>query len=345
MISAVDLFCGVGGITHGFIKEGISVKAGIDLDPTCKYAYEKNNDVRFLEKDIGNVTAEELKKLFEKNKYSVLVGCAPCQTFSKHTQKIKNRKKDHKWNLISQFSRLAVKAKPDFISMENVPQLADQTIFEEFVTSLENAGYMVSWEIVFCPDYGIPQNRKRLVLLASRHGEIQLIKKTHKPDKYVRVSDAIKDLPPLKSGEVSKSDPLHRSQLLSELNMSRIKESRPNGTWRDWPKHLRLKCHSKATGSTYTSVYGRMSWENPSPTITTQFYIFGTGRFGHPKQNRALSLREGAILQTFPKHYKFFDPNKPPSYKDVGRHIGNAVPVKLARVIAKSIKAHVEQIQ
>lgn len=345
MIVAVDLFCGVGGITHGFIKEGIDVRAGIDLDSTCRYAFEKNNKVEFLEKDIRDVKASEIKRLFSDGEYSVLVGCAPCQTFSKHTQKNKNRNRDQRWSLIREFCKLAKRVKPDFISMENVPQISQQHIFHEFVTDLKKAGYFVSWNIVFCPDYGIPQNRKRLVLLASRHGELNIINKTHKKEKYRTVEDAIKGLPVIRHGSCNNKDPLHRSYSLSELNYKRIQHSKPGGSWKSWPKELLLKCHKKKTGSTYTTVYGRMKWSEPSPTITTQFYSYGTGRFGHPSQNRALSLREGALLQTFPKSYKFIDPNVPFSTNDIGKHIGNAVPVRLSCVIAKSIKKHVDNIK
>ena len=122
--------------------------------------------------------------------------------------------------------------------------------------------------------------------------------------------------------------------------MRRIKSSKPGGTWRNWPKDLLVNCHRKKTGATYSSVYGRMEWGKPSPTITTQFHRYGTGRFGHPEQHRAISLREGAILQTFPRGYRFIK-GKNFSSTVVARHIGNAVPPRLAEFIGKSIKNHI----
>jgi DNA (cytosine-5)-methyltransferase 1 len=156
------------------------------------------------------------------------------------------------------------------------------------------------------------------------------------------LKDAIGSLPPVESGEVCKSDPLHRTTKLSELNLQRIKASVPNGTWQDWDESLQLTCHKKGTGKSYQSVYGRMAWNEPSSTITTQFYNFGTGRFGHPTQNRALTIREAAILQTFPKDYKFYENDNEVFIKRLGVHIGNAVPVDLGYVIGKSIVAHLE---
>jgi DNA (cytosine-5)-methyltransferase 1 len=177
-------------------------------------------------------------------------------------------------------------------------------------------------------------------LLASKYGNIQLIPKTHTPENYVTLRQAIEYLPPVEAGEICVSDPLHRASSLSEINLKRIKASKPNGTWRDWDEDLRLECHKKSTGKTYVSVYGRMAWDEPSPTITTQFYAYGTGRFGHPTQNRALTIREAAILQTFPPDYKFRENELEAPIKKLGTHIGNAVPVALGVVIGKSIQIH-----
>jgi DNA (cytosine-5)-methyltransferase 1 len=152
----------------------------------------------------------------------------------------------------------------------------------------------------------------------------------------------LRNLEPIKDGETSIEDPLHRASKLSSINKKRICQSRPGGTWRDWDRELRASCHLKPSGKSYVSVYSRMEGDKPAPTITTQFYNFGTGRFGHPDQDRALSLREGALLQTFPKYYKFIDPNHPFSIKCLGKHIGNAVPVKLGKIIGKSIMKHLE---
>ncbi len=338
---AVDLFCGIGGLTHGLQQTGINVVAGIDSDASCKYAYEENNHSKFIEKNINEVTGEEINKLFPENSIKILVGCAPCQTFSQHTLKNKNREKDEKWGLLYEFLRLIKESEPDIVSMENVPQLRKYKIFEDFILGLKNEGYIVTYKVAYCPRYGIPQTRKRLLLLASKIGPIGFIDETHTPKNYPSIKSKLKNLQKIKDGEISKEDTLHRSWRLSKLNKQRIKNSKPGGSWLDWDEEIRLECHKKKGGSSYKAVYGRMSWDKPAPTITTQFYSYGTGRFGHPTQHRALSLREGAILQTFPKRYKFFKKGGEITFSEIGRHIGNAVPVKLGEVIGKSIKMHV----
>jgi DNA (cytosine-5)-methyltransferase 1 len=272
----------------------------------------------------------------------ILVGCAPCQPFSSHSNKIKIKKSDKKWNLLSEFRRLIVETRPVIVSMENVPNLSKQQVFSDFVDFLQSSDFHVSYQNVYCPQYGIPQKRKRLVLLASRLGKINLIPPTHLEHEYVTVKETIGDLPKVQSGKTHKNDPLHRTTKLSKLNLERIKKSKPNGTWRDWPESLRLPCHKKESGKTYPSVYGRMSWDEPSPTITTQFYNFGTGRFGHPSQNRALTIREAALLQTFPSDYIFYQERDGISMTKLGIHIGNAVPVRLGEVIGLSIKNHLK---
>ncbi len=340
----IDMFCGVGGLTHGFLQEGFNVVAGFDIDPSCKYPYEANNKgAKFFNKNIESISAEELIDLYPKGKKKVLVGCAPCQPFSTYTNGQPHHRK--KWSLLYVFAQLIREVKPDIVSMENVPRLLHfkkGLVFNDFVSVLKEIGYEVSWEMVYCPDYGIPQQRTRLVLFASRHGKIDLFKKTHSPSDYKTVRDAIDKLPPIKDGQIHSEDPLHKASKLSPLNKKRILHSVPGGTWRDWNEDLLAPCHKKETGKFYTSVYGRMEWDKPSPTITTQCYGYGNGRFGHPVQNRAISLREAALLQTFPGDYRFVSPKDQIYFKVAARHIGNAVPVKLGQVIAKSIKKHLE---
>jgi DNA (cytosine-5)-methyltransferase 1 len=205
---------------------------------------------------------------------------------------------------------------------------------------LEQAKFHVSCQDVYCPDYGVPQGRTRLVLLASRYAPITLIPPTVKPEHYRTVKDAIRELPALDPGGADGSDRIHTASGLSLLNKKRIKASKPGGTWRDWPVSLVAACHLNSTGEGYSSVYGRMKWDEPAPTITTQFHGFGNGRFGHPEQDRAISLREGAILQTFPNDYRFVPPTQKVEFATLGRLIGNAVPVALARAIGKSIRIH-----
>jgi len=341
-IAVVDLFCGVGGLTHGFLLEGFNVIAGIDIDASCRYAYEKNNDARFIQQDIRDVTGDEISKLYPKRSIKVLVGCAPCQPFSTYARK---RKRDEKWRMLNEFSRIIDKVKPDVVSMENVPQLKGPRgarIFKRFVKRLENKGYAVWCTIIYCPDYGVPQTRKRLVLFASRFGQLKMIEATHSKDNYSTVMDAIGDLEPIKAGEVSSTDPLHVAARLSPLNLKRIRKTPYGGSWKDWDIKLRLKCHRKKTGHTFSGVYGRMVWEKPGPTITTQCKGLGNGRFGHPKQDRALSIREAALLQTFPLNYELIDPTVDFSIKNIAKHIGNAVPIQLSCAIAKSIKKHLD---
>jgi DNA (cytosine-5)-methyltransferase 1 len=329
-------------LTYGLNRAGIKVVAGIDLDEKCKYAFEKNNDALFIHKSIKEIEPREISKLYPPQSIKVLVGCAPCQPFSKFTQKDKGREKKEDWGLLYHFLDLIKTIRPVIVSMENVPQIVKHSVFSDFLKGLEEKKYYVSWQKVYCPEYGIPQNRRRLVLLASKLGNINLIPATHEPENFKTVKSAIGDLEELKAGSSSKIDRLHRSAGLSEKNLQRIKKSKPGGSWRDWERDLRATCHKKESGSTYSSVYARMAWNKPSPTITTQFFSYGTGRFGHPEQDRALSIREGALLQTFPKKYKFIQPGFPVDVLRLGKHIGNAVPVKLGEIIGKSIIKHLE---
>ena len=341
--SIVDLFCGVGGLTHGFVQEDFNVLAGVDADPACRYPFEKNNGTKFIHKQIQDVSPKEVSALYPKDHIKILVGCAPCQPFSSYSVKTS---KGRRWKLLYSFSELITAVCPDVVSMENVVGLkrfAGGKIFRDFVQTLENNGYYVTSYDVYCPDYGIPQNRTRLVLFASRFDRVEIVPKTHKPERYRTVRDVIYNLEPLRHGESAKYDPLHCASRLSRINQLRIAQSMPGGTWRDWDEELVAKCHKKKTGRTYPSVYGRMTWDDPAPTMTTQCYGFGNGRFGHPEQDRAISLREAAMLQTFPKKYAFVEPGEPIAFKRIGRLIGNAVPVRLGRVIARSIKKHLER--
>lgn len=339
-IESVDLFCGIGGLTYGLQKSGIKVIAGIDNDETCRYAYEINNRVPFVNADITKYSPNEIKKLYSKNSVKVLVGCAPCQPFSSHSFKNKNKNCDARWDLLSYFGKIIKDTLPEIVSMENVRGIVKTDIFKLFLDVLKKNNYNVDYKVVYVPDYGAPQNRSRLILLASRLGEIKIPESTHTKGNYVTVRDIIKKLQPLKVGQTSKNDLLHKAKNLSETNLQRIKQSKPNGTWRDWDKKLLPACYRKESGQTYTSVYGRMGWDGVSPTITTQFFNYGSGRFGHPTQNRALSLREGALLQTFPKNYDF---GKIKSMTTIARHIGNSVPPILGEVIGKTIKKHLNE--
>jgi len=356
MATVVDLFCGVGGLTYGLRLAGLKVAAGIDINSTCRYPYEENNKgTDFIEGDVAEIPSRIIAAYYPNDEIKVLVGCAPCQPFSKYTKRYRKGEKengrqgdswqqDNKWKLLDAFAQKIRDIKPDIVSMENVPELEDEQVFQDFLYVLTELKFYINYKKAYCPDYGVPQSRKRLVLLASRLGEINLIEPIYTPDNYITVKQAISGLPKLKSGEQSDNDPLHFCTSLSKLNLSRIKQSKQGGTWRDWDKSLQLKCHKKNSGKSYCSIYGRMSWDKPSPTITTQFYGYGNGRFGHPEQDRAISFREGAILQSFPPNYVFLNKDDIINSREIGIHIGNAVPVELGRAIGLSIINHIEEV-
>lgn len=337
--SVVDLFCGIGGLTHGFVKEGFNVVAGIDDDETCKYAYEKNNGTTFIKKDIERVTADEIIRLYPKTHRKILVGCAPCQPFSRYTIR---KDEDEKWKLLRSFAKLIREVQPEIVSMENVPELENHQVYNEFKAVLEDEEYFVSPYMVYCPDYGVPQTRQRLVLFASKYDKITIVKPTHTPENYRTVRNVIGHLEPMEAGQKSAKDPLHQARKLSDLNLKRIKSTPLGGSWKDWDEDLVLDCHKAETGRTYPSVYGRMKWDEPAPTMTTHCGGLGNGRFGHPEQHRAISMREAALFQTFPMNYKLIEPGVEVANKTLSRQIGNAVPVRLGVIIARSIKRHLE---
>ncbi|MEH2249465.1 DNA cytosine methyltransferase [Nostoc sp.] len=341
-ISTVDLFCGVGGLTYGFEQAGLPVRAGYDIDPACQFPYEHNTKAEFILEDVERVNGSDLAKYFPGSSVKVLVGCAPCQPFSSYSRRYTD--KESKWKLVQDFARLVQECEPEIVSMENVLQLKYHSVFYEFIQQLEDLNYSFETYEVNCSDYGIPQTRRRLVLLASKFGKIDLIKPIHNTEKYRTVRKTIGHLEPLLAGQASKTDRLHQCSKLSTLNLQRIRASKPGGTWRDWSKDLIAKCHLKTSGKNYSGVYGRMEWDQPSPTMTTQCFGFGNGRFGHPEQDRAISLREAALLQTFPADYEFVATDEPVVFAHVGRLIGNAVPVKLGQVIAQSILEHINQV-
>ena len=344
---AVDLFCGVGGLTHGLERAGIEVRLGIDKDPACEHPFEANNRARFLNADIADLSADEIRNVFGKGHATLLAGCAPCQPFSTYSRSAKRTRPANRlgrshpddWMLVRRFGELVLATKPDLVTMENVPPLADQAVFQEFVDGLA-PHYSFDCGVVECRKVGLPQTRKRLVFVASKLGPISL-PKFDLPQRTVR--EEIGSLPPIGAGDVHPTDPLHRASKLSAINLDRIRASRPGGTWRDWPRELRAKCHDRETGATYPSVYGRMEWDAPAPTITTQAFGFGNGRFGHPEQDRAISLREAAMLQGFPRSYSFVKRGDRVNFATLGRLIGNAVPVPLAEMIGVVLRDHVQQ--
>ncbi len=339
-IRCIDLFCGAGGLTCGLQKGGIKVSAGVDLDDTCRYAYEKNNHSIFICGDITKIDPSRLTKFYRNADVKILVGCAPCQPFSRLKKNKENSKKS-KWGLLYAFLDKVKQLDPNIVSMENVPEIRKADVFFDFVAGLKELGYSVAYKVVNAADFGVPERRMRIILLASKYGHIELNQNINCGDR-VTVRDAIGNLPKINAGEICPDDPMHRCRSLSPLNIERIIASKPGGSWEDWPLELRPKCYLKQSGKTYTAVYGRMRWDEVAPTLTTQFDVYGTGRYGHPDQNRALSLREGALLQSFPPNYDFIDPTKPVRESDIARQIGNAVPPNIGLAIAISIKEHLK---
>lgn len=345
-ISAVDLFCGAGGLTRGLEDAGVAVEAGFDIDENCEYAYETNNDATFVPVDLADIARNEPERIegwLDKTADATLVaGCAPCQPFSplNHGE---DSSEHVKYGLLTVFGEIVEHIEPDYVVMENVYEIRNAEIYDQFVNRLNRLGYNLNPDHdkrVYCPDYDIPQKRRRWVVLASKQGRIDLGSPINTgPEEYPTVKDEIKDLDSIQAGETHPDDWLHTARSLSEENIKRVDQSRPGGSWRDWDEELWLDCHKKESGSSFGSVYGRMVPDEPAPTITTQFYNLGSGRFGHydTEQNRALSLREGAMIQTFPEDYSFAEGLEDLGIKKCGQMIGNAVPPNLGQIIGKRV--------
>ncbi|EJB8392765.1 DNA cytosine methyltransferase [Pseudomonas aeruginosa] len=330
-LTAIDLFCGCGGLTTGLIEAGFSVLASIEVDPKAAATYRENYPkINLIEDDIRNVN---IKKLLEKIQINpgdldLLAGCPPCQGFSRIRKLNKNRPAmDERNSLIEEFTRFALELKPKRIMLENVPGLASHYRFNNFVSKLKKHGYFVNFKIVDVAEYGVPQRRKRLILTASIDHEITL-RPPH--DRRVTVRDAISHLPlPGNSGDELHDIPENRSEKVMEI----IKNIPKNGGSRSQlPDELVLECHKQTKG--FYDVYGRMSWDDVAPTITSGCHNPSKGRFLHPIENRTITLREASILQGFPENYKFITSH---GKESIALMIGNALPPPF-------IKAHAEQL-
>lgn len=333
-IVAVDFFCGVGGLTRGLLDAGIDVVLGIDSDATAKEAYENNNGVRFLCRDIAKMTGKDLRREIgiasgqtRRNSVLLFSGCAPCQPFSK----IKKEKgQDPEARLLLKFGQMIEEYLPDVVFSENVPQIRKHKVFKSFLGILNRNHYKCQFKLVNACDFGVPQKRIRLVLIGTRIGEACFPKPILE---RVTVRSVISHFPPIAAGERHASIPNHASAKLTDRNLVRVKATSPNGgDCRKWPRNILLECQKRNRRKGYYDVYGRMGWDEVSPTLTTRCISLSNGRYGHPEQNRAISVREAAAIQTFPDNYIFSE-----FINIASKHIGNAVPPKLAKCFGKRI--------
>lgn len=352
-VVALDFFCGCGGVTHGLRKAGIEVLAGFDNDPDVKYAYTKNNNrSKFFEIDLTDteLVVKKIKLILKDNRFDDLIfsACAPCQPFSVHMRH--GHTEDERRTLMNCFidivKKLPKRFQPKIIFCENVGTMKSRgrDVLEKSRRTLERFGYeFLDQKIINAADFGVPQNRKRLMFIAAKKSIVKNNKKfsweyfygNYRTKDVLTVRDKIGNgrLRPIKAGNlINKDDPLHISPLLTDINLKRISAiTKPGGTRAMWPSDLNLKCYKNHKG--HKDVYGRMSWGAPAPTLTCRCTSISNGRFGHPTQNRAISLREAAILQTMDK-YKFQLPIK---LGKVAEQIGNSVPPELSRRLGKFI--------
>lgn len=348
-IKVFDFFSGCGGTSAGLKQAGMDIIMAIDIDKEALDTLEYNLSPQIIiNKDIQQVDVNEVDavvKRYNKKNYILFCGCAPCQPFSTQNKK-RFQQSDKRLNLLNQFLRFVEKSEPDFILCENVPglqKIGNDGPLPNFICRLRELGYYVPEpRIIYAHKYGIPQTRKRLVLIASKLGQISYPEETHGPGKlsYNTVRDSISYLPPIKHGKSHPDEnkyPNHRCAALQDINLKRIQCIKAGQGRNDWPEELRLKCHEKHKG--HSDVYGRLDWDAPSVTLTTKCINISNGRFGHPEQDRALSIREAACLQTFPKNFKFMGS----SLTEMAKQVGNAVPVELARIFGNMFMEHITQ--
>lgn len=343
---AIDFFCGAGGMTYGLSLAGIKVIAGIDIDGTCKETYAMNNpNAKFILADMSKLTVQHLREMTgikaNDNKL-VFIGCSPCQYWTRLlTDKTKASKTK---NLLNYFRKFIAHFMPGHIIIENVPGIltrSKESKIYAFINFLKRNNYTLDYDIINANEYGVPQTRKRFVLVASRVGKAISLP-TKQPTRKPVVSDFIgvrNGFPKLKHGNYDDTDVINTTSRLTDINLKRLQKTPHNGgtrlAWKD-DATLQLSAYVGKDG-TFVDTYGRLFWDKPASTITTKFHSISNGRFAHPTENRGLSLREGATLQTFPVSYTF----KGNGIGSIARQIGNAVPPELAKKIALSL---IEQI-
>ena len=345
-IKVFDFFSGCGGTAQGFKQAGLDVVVGIDNDKDAAETYKHNiKPELFLNDDIRNIKTDSLKQYIDKYKkenYILFCGCAPCQPFSSQNKK-RFSKDDKRFSLLDEFSRFVEEYEPDFIFFENVPGMKklkpEESPLYKFEKKLKDKGYHVSGpQIVCAEDYGVPQKRRRLILIASKINEISFPQATHGPNcekPFITVRDAISSLPKLAAGCENKKVLNHKSAKLSEINLARIKNIKEGQSIANCNGKLALKCYNTHKG--HGDVYGRLKWDEPSVTLTTKCTSLSNGRFGHPEQDRALTPREAACIQSFPMDFEF----KGAGVTSWGKQVGNAVPVKLAEAFGLNYKKHI----
>ena len=338
MIKAIDFFCGAGGLTRGLLDAGITVVAGIDSDDRLRTTYERNNPPsRFIGADIKDVDIHALRtKLNILPKETVLyAACTPCQPFS--TLNTRSAVDDRKLLLLD-FASIVEQAPPDYIIVENVPGLRSvvgREIYQEFRRTLDLMGFRIDADLLDAKEFGVPQTRKRFILVASRHENLHLPDPTTRT-RFNTVRDAIRELPAIRDGESSDSVTNHIARQLLPHHRRIVKAVPINGgSRRDvLDTSILLPCHRK-NPSAHRDVFGRMSWDLPAPTLTARCTDVYCGRFIHPEQDRGISVREAAALQTFDSQYEFFGD----SILEQARQVGNAVPVAFARLLGDRVWA------
>jgi DNA (cytosine-5)-methyltransferase 1 len=343
----IDFFCGCGGASKGFQQAGFDIALGIDLDESAAESYKANFPMtEFIRDDIRNIKVRDITEKVSGWNTTDLVfcACAPCQPFSSQN---KNRNSgDTRRSLLSEIKRFIRALRPAYIFIENVPgiqsvKLEENGPFANFLHFLDRFDYHYEYRVVSSEFYGVPQQRKRLVVLARRNGMPAFPAPTHGPGEqpFATVRDYISGLPVLQAGEQDSTDALHAAAIIEPRNIERLKHTPEGGDRRNWPKELWLNCHKDYDG--HTDVYGRMRWDEPCKTLTTKCTSISNGRFGHPdtKQFRAITFREAALLQTFPQTFQFRG-----SRVSKSKQIGNAVPVLLAQRFAEAMwQQHYEQ--
>jgi len=336
MIKAIDFFCGAGGLTRGLLNAGINVVAGVDDNERLRETYERNNDPsQLIANDVKDVDIESLRaKLgIAPADATLYAACTPCQPFSTlNTMKGEDDRKA----LLLDFAKIVDQSPPDFILVENVPGLNNaigREIYQEFEGVLNREGFSIDADMLDAKNFGVPQTRRRFILLASRHGKPSL-PAPDAPNKVKTVRDGIANYPVIADGEKSDDPPNHEARKLRPHH-KRIVEAVPkNGGSRSdvADTSILLKCHQRHPKA-HKDVFGRMAWDKPSPTLTCRCVDVYCGRFIHPEQNRGISLREAAALQTFGDSYEFFGK----SFIEKSRQIGNAVPVEFAKRLGDAI--------